>query len=69
MAKSFKVLDECPECGGEILIDITPVDEHPEIGAGCELEIQGTRCHRCGSLIGGYASLNLCLESWDEEDG
>ena len=69
MVKSFKILGECPVCGSEILIDVTPVDEHPEIGAGCELEIQGTKCDSCESLIGGCASLKLELEEWDEADG
>lgn len=67
--RSFQLLGECPVCGCEILIDVLPVDEYPEIGTGCELEIHGTTCACCGPLIGGEAEVKMQLEEWDEEDG
>jgi hypothetical protein len=48
---------------------VLPVDEHPEIGAGHDLEVQGTICAYCASIIGGIAEIELDLEEWCEADG
>jgi transcription elongation factor Elf1 len=69
MPTSFQILDACPECGHEILVDVTPVDDHPGIGAGNDLEIAGAVCSTCQSIIGGQAEVTLHLETWSEADG